>query len=164
LNEIFLDVKNKVISKKNIQEFISQITNKMKLYLAENKSEVVLHLKPEFLGDLKVELKLEDNKLSGKFIVDNFMSEKLIKDSISQLKVNLSNMGLEVQSFEVSVQHDRRNSDFSAIHEKINKNKIQKVLESDDNEIVEHINFNESEHINIYATLGWLAQNINIVA
>jgi len=143
------------ISRVEIQKLIERIASRIKITLADNQNEVTMNLKPEFLGRVTIKLILKDNVLSGKFIVDSIYAEKAFKDSLAQLKVNLQNMGMEVQNFDVAL-NDRRNlDDYSNIHN-FNKNNRTYQVESENESAL------LSSAVETYESLGWIAQNINI--
>ncbi len=152
-----LDVEeNQSLQKIDIQKLIERVTNKIKITLAGNRNEVTMNLKPEFLGRVNIKLVFKDNTLSGKFIVENVHAEKVFKDSLAQLKVNLQNMGLEVQNFDVAL-NDRENFDFNKFPGFQNANSKNETLNSE----------NEKELMPLlvenYESLGWIAQNVNMV-
>ncbi len=115
-----------------------------------------MNLKPEFLGRISIKLIFKDNSLSGKFVVDNIYAEKIFKDSLIQLKVNLENLGLEVQDFDVAL-NDRGNLDLDHFSEFQNANAKNRALNLE----------NESELMPLivenYDSLGWIAQNVDMV-
>lgn len=151
-NEIIKEAK-----KVDIHELMNQITQKIKINLSENKSEVVMNLKPEFLGKLSVKLEFKDNSISGKFIVDNVYAEKVIKDGMAQLKVAFQNMGMEVSNFDISMNHQPFNQTSS---ESMLSQKIENHFNNpygQDQEFIE-----EQPLELLYDKGNWIAQNINI--
>ncbi len=151
-----IEFKDNISMKKvNVQELINKVANRIKITLGENKSEVVMNLKPEFLGKVSIKMEFKGKTLSAKFMVDNIYAEKILKENLSQLKVHLQDMGMEVQNFDISL-NSKRNFDFNAFSD------FQSQQENHN-----HISSQEEEWLPIimenYDNLGWIAQNINLV-
>lgn len=152
-----MEFKDNISMKKvDVQELINKVANKIKITLGENKSEVVMNLKPEFLGKVSIKMEFKGKTLSAKFIVDNIYAEKILKENLSQLKVHLQDMGMEVQDFDITL-NNKRNSNFNTFSD------FQSQHENQD-----HISSQEEEEwlpivMENYDNLGWIAQNINLV-
>lgn len=137
------------------RELMNRITEKIRITLNENKSEVVMNLKPEFLGKLTVKLEFRENTIAGKFIVDNVYAEKAVKDGLAQLKVAFQNMGMEVSHFDVSLTGGQnpsaRQADFHA----------SAGTDGFRTEKTDPVSAGESV-AQVYDRAGWIAQNVNI--
>ncbi len=143
------------LRKADIQEIINKVTNKIKINVSQNKSEVVMNLKPEFLGKVTIKMEFKGKSLSAKFIVDNVYAEKMFKDNMTQLKVNFQEMGLQVENFDISLNNRRgSNQSFEDFHmDQENQDFFTSQAEEEWTPI-------EMEN---YDSLGWIAQNVNMM-
>ncbi|MDD5065764.1 MAG: flagellar hook-length control protein FliK [bacterium] len=142
--------------KVDMNELINRVADKIKITLNENKNEVVMNLKPEFLGKLSVKLEFKDNTVSGKFLVDNPYAEKVMKDGLAQLKVAFQNMGLEVAGFDVNMGHQ-----FGAMARQDGTGRIDHVTSLTAGS-GEEIRTEEALPDRSYDENNWIARNINI--
>jgi len=154
--------KSHSLSKAEINKMIDHIVQKGKIILSEGKSEIMLKLKPESLGNMLLKLQIDDKgKLEGKIVVNNMMAEKVIKDNIAQLKVSFQNMGMEVGDFSVNVNesmnfsNQEREQRFSFDSRTFNNNLKSDLINPD------FLVSNEYAVENHYLT-DWLASNVNI--
>jgi len=144
----------------DIDDIFEKIVQKAKVTLMDNKSEIVIKLKPEFLGKMTMKLELSGNKLSGKIMVDNKFTQKLFVENFHQLKVAFQDMGLSVENFDIGLNNYQ---DFNFAENKGNNDKV-----SFGNRV--HISGEEIDDISAhnisdnYETVGWLANNVNLVA
>lgn len=125
------DVKSEVyVSKK---EIITQIVEKAKVTLTEDKSEMVIDLKPDHLGKLSLKVVTERGALVAKFIAESEQVKAAIESNMDNLKESLTKQGFSIQGFSVSVRQDSRKSfdqgrEFSQNSNKSNKaDKIMSV-------------------------------------
>lgn len=159
-----LDVKNNItqelkenfnIKRSDIQEMINKVTKQVKISLSQQKNEVVMNLKPEFLGKVSIKMEFKGKALSAKFVVDNIYAEKVFKDQMVQLKVNFQEMGLEIENFDITLNNKRDPeqslADFQKTHE------LQESFADADTTEDEWLPLVEN-----YNDMGWIAQNINL--
>ncbi|HAP43164.1 MAG: hypothetical protein A2087_13545 [Spirochaetes bacterium GWD1_61_31] len=63
-----------------------------------------LHLEPETLGKVKIELKIADKEISGKIVVDSDLAGQAFRDSLDALRDAFAAAGLETTALEVEVR------------------------------------------------------------
>ncbi len=100
------EVKSEVtVSKK---EIISQIVEKAKVILTDEKSEMVIDLKPDHLGKLSLKIVTERGNVMAKFVAENEQVKAAIESNMDSLKESLTKQGFSVQGFSVSVGQESR--------------------------------------------------------
>jgi flagellar hook-length control protein FliK len=88
------------------REIISQITGKAAVTLTQDRSEMVIELKPESLGKLSLKVITENGIVTAKFVAENTQVQKLLESNMQMLKESLERQGIIVQSLNVSVRQD----------------------------------------------------------
>ena len=83
-----------------------QIVEKAVLTLRSGQKEMSIHLKPEFLGRLKVKISISHQQVMVKILTDTPLIKQVIESNIYQLKDALSSHGLQVNLVDVSVAQD----------------------------------------------------------
>ena len=79
-----------------------QIVEQARLIRSGGDTEMVIHLKPEHLGDLTLKISVtESGAVNASFHSDNAQVRTIIENSLVQLKQELSDQGLKVDSVEV---------------------------------------------------------------
>ncbi len=123
------EVKSEVaVSKK---EIISQIVEKAKVILTDEKSEMVIDLKPDHLGKLSLKVVTERGSVVAKFVAENEQVKAAIESNMDNLKESLTKQGFSVQGFSVSVgQESKKGFNESNVFSKNNNkpNKGEKVV------------------------------------
>lgn len=95
----------------NHKEVFDQLVEKAKVILKNNQSEIIINLKPEFLGKVTLKLQLtNENQLSGKIIVDSAFTQKLFIENFTELKIAFQNMGLQLNNFDVLLANHNKDS------------------------------------------------------
>ena len=69
-------------------------------------SNAVIKLEPPSLGKLILNIVTENSKVTGRIIVESIEVRDIIQNSISELRENLAQNGLKVDSFDVQVGHN----------------------------------------------------------
>ncbi len=108
-NNINTNVKqfNDVFKTVNAQELISELSN----YMGQGKSKsVMLKLKPENLGKVKIVLKVVDKTVHANLEVENESVKQAIQNNISTLKQSLNMNGLQLSSITVSLSDGENKS------------------------------------------------------
>src|SRR5699024_10893432 len=80
------NIDDKFIDKKDI---VNHIVEKTKLIIDENKPEIQVKLKPEFLGELILEVEVKEGFVLAKALVENYKTKKLIETNIIELREKL---------------------------------------------------------------------------
>ena len=97
------------------------ITETVKIILPENfklstnqkTQTIMIRIEPDHLGPARLELKMTDNLLSAKLIVETVEAKIILESSISQLKEKLASADIKVENMEIYVRSDSHNSHMS---------------------------------------------------
>jgi flagellar hook-length control protein FliK len=84
---------------------LDQIVQKAVLHLKNGRNEVQINLKPDFLGNLRMQIITDSQQVTVRILAEFPMVKDLIENNIQQLKSDLQNCGLEIDELEVSVEH-----------------------------------------------------------
>ncbi len=131
IDEKILDVKTEKISDvvmnktTNMQEqidVIKQVSEKIDVNLLEDKSEMIIKLKPDHLGKVTVEIAVENGNITAKFLAESQKVKEILEASMQDLKDHLANQGMVVQDLSVSVGNDGR----GPLFEQNNYNSLKK--------------------------------------
>lgn len=83
-------------------EVPGQIVQQARLIRSGQDTEMVIHLKPEHLGDLTLKISVTENgAVTASFHSDNAQVRTIIENSLVQLRQELNDQGLKVDSVEV---------------------------------------------------------------
>ncbi|MBI9097471.1 MAG: flagellar hook-length control protein FliK [Spirochaetaceae bacterium] len=81
-----------------------QIVKKASFILKDgNQGEIKLILKPESLGQVKIQLNMNENDLVGKIIVENSRVRQIFENNLNDLSKSFEEAGISSSSIEVSV-------------------------------------------------------------
>lgn len=113
-------------------DVIKQISEQIDINLFEDKSEMIVKLKPDHLGKVTVEIAVENGNITAKFLAESQKVKEILESSMQDLKDHLAKQGMMIQDLSVSVGNDN-NPHFSERNYKTFKRR-QKV-EAVNNEI-----------------------------
>jgi hypothetical protein len=85
---------------------INSVVQHARIMLQKNMSSATIHLEPPSLGKLKMSIVTEDSKVTGKIFVESREVQQIIQNNISDLRQNLAQNGLMVESFDVQLGHN----------------------------------------------------------
>jgi len=94
------------VQKEMPSQTLNQIVQKAVLHLNNGQNEIRIDLKPEFLGQLRMQIITESHQVTVKIIAESHFVKDLIENNFFQLKQDLQNQGLKVDQLEVSVAND----------------------------------------------------------
>ncbi len=127
--------KNNFIPSDNKENVINQVIEKAKILLTEDKSEMILQLKPENLGKLTLKVVTERGILLAKFVAENRQVKELIESNFAQLRESLQDQGLNIEGLSVSIQNDDiRQHEFEQSKQYKRGSKVQEEVETISNE------------------------------
>jgi len=89
---------------------LAQIVEKAVLNFRDGQTEIKIHLKPEFLGHLRMQISTENQQVVLKMLTDIPMAKEIIESNIHHLKTALQSHGLEMKEINVYVSHDSDHS------------------------------------------------------
>ena len=90
-------------------ELAKQVTDQIKLLNKPTNNEIKLQLEPEFLGKVKMSLKVDGGEITARFMVDNLLVKNHLDQSISQLRAALTNQGFNIDNMEVEAENTNYN-------------------------------------------------------
>ena len=103
------------------REIISQITGKAAVTLTQDRSEMVIELKPESLGRLSLKVVTENGIVMAKFVAENAQVQKLLESNMQMLKESLERRG---SSYRASTCRSGRTE---GRHKKTDYNRVRRV-------------------------------------
>lgn len=93
------------VSAQNLAQDLSQfITKNMKFTLQNGISEAKISLMPAHLGQVDVNISIQNGQLVAHFIAETLVGKDLLDSQLSQLRAALQNQGLQVDKLEVTQQ------------------------------------------------------------
>lgn len=102
---------NNPVSQVRAEEIIEQITRQIKAYHRSGKNEIEMKLEPEFLGKVRLHLKVEDGEVAVNFKVDNSFVKNQLEQNLQFLKANFLRQGFNVDH--IQVETENFSSDFN---------------------------------------------------
>jgi len=112
LSEVKSEIVNKNQNIENPEEVIKQITEKAKFFITEDKSEVVIKLKPDHLGKVSLKISIENGNISAKFLAESEKVREMLESNFNSLKESLNKQGLNIQNLSVSVGNSNKERNF----------------------------------------------------
>jgi hypothetical protein len=89
---------------RNTDEYINEIVRQMTLVARKGGGEARISLKPDFLGGIKLNLRLDHGEVSSFILVENPAVKDLILSRLNVLEQGLLQHGLSLGSFQVEVK------------------------------------------------------------
>ena len=86
---------------------LDQIVQKAVIHLKNGQHEARIHLKPDYLGHVRMQVITENQQVTVKILTEFSFVKDLIENNAHQLKADLQQQGLNVDKLEVSVSTDR---------------------------------------------------------
>ena len=151
LNEVKSEIVNNTQNVENPEEVIKQITEKAKFFITEDKSEVVIKLKPDHLGKVSLKISIENGNISAKFLAESEKVREMLESNFNSLKDSLNKQGLNIQNLSVSVGNSNKERNFeqetSIMSRRINARRVV------------NLGINNSDNIEDVEMLGMLRNN-----
>ncbi|MCP4628784.1 MAG: flagellar hook-length control protein FliK [bacterium] len=91
-------------------QITDQIIRKAAFHLRNGQHEVIINLKSDFLGHIRMQVISENQQVTVRILVENSFVKDLIESNLHQLKADLQQQGLEVDKLEVRVAWDPEDS------------------------------------------------------
>ncbi|MCB0209415.1 MAG: flagellar hook-length control protein FliK [Anaerolineae bacterium] len=97
---------------------LHQITDSIGILTQPGQTEVRLHLQPETLGHLLVQLHIADGNVAVRMFAETPQAQALIQEHLNQLKLAFANQGLQIDGLSVTV--GQNNSAFDMLGQRSN--------------------------------------------
>ncbi len=148
------DINNssKIAKTVDTKEIMKQVIDKAKVVITEDKSEMVIRLKPDHLGKLTLKIVTEEGMVTAKFDAENQKVKEIIEQNLADLKQSLKEQGLQLNSVEVSVGQDNSNEQQSLFKQEVAKtqafrrNLIDRLMNEGS---MEGLNINDTQGPNV---------------
>lgn len=98
-NEIMFEISKRI-------DIINQLSNKIFTSLKEDKSEMIVQLKPDILGKIILKVSLSDDVLSAKIITQSQETKNIIVTQLDELRDTLSRQGYTIGNLDVDIHQD----------------------------------------------------------
>ncbi|GAB4364546.1 MAG: hypothetical protein Kow0042_03190 [Calditrichia bacterium] len=102
-------------------EFINSLTKQLQMAVNRSQQEIILHLKPEHLGMVRICLKMKKDMLSGKVEIQNPEAYQLIhkhanelNQRLQELQVNVDKLEFELRDFSQKERSSQDREHFAA--------------------------------------------------
>jgi flagellar hook-length control protein FliK len=92
--------------KTSATDVIRQIVQRMSMQTNGAQSKMVIRLKPEFLGNVHMQVVTENHQVTVRMMADSTLVKEIVEQNLSHLKAELQHHGLEIQKFDVFVAND----------------------------------------------------------
>jgi len=88
-------------------EVVHQVVNQLKEHLGGNEikqgaEQIAFRLSPENLGEIKINLRMENQRLNVEIVTENRMVSDALRQNLDSLKESLSKQNIKMDSFDVS--------------------------------------------------------------
>lgn len=102
-----IDAKNEIMFEMSKRiDVINQLSNKIFTSLKEDKSEMIVQLKPDILGKIILKVSLSDDVLSAKIITQSQETKNIIVTQLDELRDTLSRQGYTIGNLDVDIHQD----------------------------------------------------------
>jgi len=87
-------------------DIIKQIVEKVNLSSNKEHGKIIIKLKPEILGNIRLNISNENHHVTIKVMADSSMVKDILESNLHHLKNGFVNQGLEIGSFDVMVSDE----------------------------------------------------------
>ncbi len=91
-------------------EVINQVVEQAKVIVGQDKSEMIIHLKPDHLGKLELKVVTEQGIVAAKFIAESHQVKEIIETNMQLLKDSLEKQGLSIDNVSVQVGQEKQSN------------------------------------------------------
>lgn len=89
-------------------DVLKQITEKVTVNILEDKSEMLIKLKPDNLGKVTMQIAVENGNITAKFLAESERVKEILESNMQELKDHLAKQGMAVQDLSVSVGNENK--------------------------------------------------------
>ena len=93
-------------SRSLMPQTLDQIVQRAVLSFNNGQHQIELHLKPDFLGHIRMQIISEGQQVAIKMVAELPFVKDMLENNLHQLKAELQSQGLDIDELEVSVAHD----------------------------------------------------------
>lgn len=89
-------------------DVVNQVMEQAKVIMGQDKTEMVIQLKPDHLGKLELKVVTEQGIVAAKFIAESQQVKEIIETNMQLLKDSLQKQGIAIDGVSVQVGQDNR--------------------------------------------------------
>lgn len=89
-------------------EVLNQVVEQAKVIIGQDKTEMVIQLKPDHLGKLELKVVTEQGIVAAKFIAESQQVKEVIETNMQLLKDSLQKQGISIDGISVQVGNDKQ--------------------------------------------------------
>jgi flagellar hook-length control protein FliK len=89
-------------------DVIRQIVQRMSMHSRGGQSKMVIHLKPEYLGNVHMQVLTENHQVTVRMMADSVGVKEIVEQNLQHLRAEMLHHGLEIQKFDVFVANDNQ--------------------------------------------------------
>lgn len=94
------------VDKHSQTDVIRQIVQRMTLRSERRQSQMVIRLKPDFLGNVRLQVTTEGQQVMVRMEAESTAIKEIVEQNMAHLKAELHQHGLEIEKFDVFVGND----------------------------------------------------------
>jgi flagellar hook-length control protein FliK len=104
-----------------------QVAEKMIFQARNNQNRLSMQLEPRDLGKLNINMVVRHNQVTATIIAENPLAKEALEEQIGQLRDSLSQQGLNLERFDVSLSGDKRDAWNGQGRTRTNRSGVQNV-------------------------------------
>jgi len=108
VNQTKTDV-SELLSK--FQDVMTKLVSKARMALSNGKTEIIMALKPDSLGNVSLKMIMEGDEIRGKIFVDNAEIRDIFTKNLDTVIKSLSEVGINIEGFDVMLRQDMPSRD-----------------------------------------------------
>ncbi len=98
------------------REILGQIIEKAGVVISQDRSEMLIELKPESLGRISLKVVTENGIVMAKFVAENQHVQQVLETNMQMLKDSMQRQGINIQNISVSVRQEGNQSSAERSH------------------------------------------------
>lgn len=122
-------VKFEAVRNLDTQDVLFQMTEKLKVELKGDTTEVKMLLKPESLGEVALKISTQNGIVTAQFVAESQRVKEVIEAGFNQLKDMLTQQGINVAQLQVSVGGERQNEAANLYDREKSAKRVMQILE-----------------------------------
>ena len=88
------------------QDVMTKLVDKARMALSNGKTEIIMVLKPDSLGNVNLKMTMEGDEIRGKIFVDNAEIKDIFTKNIDTVIKSLSEAGISIEGFDIMFSQD----------------------------------------------------------
>jgi hypothetical protein len=101
------------VSESVMKQVMDNIAMNARVIIGDDKSEMVMSLKPDSLGKLSLKVVSENGIINAEFIAENQQVKEILESNMQMLKDSLERQGIPLEGFSVSVGSESHSGGWS---------------------------------------------------